>query len=247
MHRFSYNQIDVVGGLHAPQLKSLDVRGNRITRIDSLAYLKSLQTLNASSNHLMVLSSHIKKLVALTNLDLSDNFLGTLALPEYEMKPEKSTETLFDDEQKTEDTIGARKVGDRREWEEAIDPFDGKIVYFCKETKEVRRVKPPGFDEAKLKRTKTIERNRMRDLLGKEEQQWYKTQKETEEYAALSITDNHSSSSVALETERPQTSKTHESGLLSQMQASGLFDPSIQEAWIEMWDQGRARACMTMV
>jgi hypothetical protein len=139
----SFNRIAEVDVLQAPEMEVLRLSNNYVSSLDNMSYLRKLHSLHLDYCHMSVLTAHMKKLKHLTFLDLSHNTLVSVALPSREAVASKAAKSGA--AAKTVQSAVAA-VGDTREWEEVLDPFSGRTSYFCKQTKEVRRSKPPGYD-----------------------------------------------------------------------------------------------------
>jgi Leucine rich repeat len=163
----SFNKIEAVDVLQAPELQVLRINSNYVSSLDNMSYLRKLHTLHMDNCHMSQLTSHMKKLKALTYLDLSHNTLVSLALPSREASESlsgKGKHGTNASDQPTAVVAATAALGDTREWEEVLDPFTGRKSYFCKATKEVRRTKPPGFDLQQAKREQKMRAQRQRQL-----------------------------------------------------------------------------------
>jgi hypothetical protein len=156
MLNLAQNHIEEVAVIQGPEITTLRLNHNHVTSLDSMSFMKKLRSLHLDHCHLVELSSHIKKLKMLTLLDLSYNTLVSLALPSREAAVSVSKM----EKKKPKLGVAAPVYGDTRQWEEVTDPVTKQVSYFCKATREVRRRKPPGFDEQLKVRTMRFEQQK---------------------------------------------------------------------------------------
>ena len=216
----SYNLIEEVDVLQAPDMEVLRLSNNRVSSLDNMSYLRKLHTLHLDFCLMSQLTGHMRKLKNLTYLDLSHNTLVSLALPSREAAVSKAA--LAGEKTDAIVASSAAKVGDNRVWEEVLDPFTGRKSYFCKSTKEVRRTKPPGFDEQDARRREALKKQRT-ELVAKA--------------AELGLGPYE-----APPMERPPTAPVHNAASSTDM----ILRPSTAQLWQEFIDEGTRSAGVAM-
>lgn len=205
----SENRIENVDILQAPLMEVLRFSNNYISSLDNMSYLRKLHTLHLDYCHMSFLTAHMKKLKALTYLDLSHNTLVSLALPSREATASKAQKK--DGKGSGAVQSAEAKIGDTRVWQEVFDPFTGRKSYYCRQTKEARRTKPPGFD---IQQAALAEKHRL--------------QKEAVDRKAATL--------ALAPVEIPEHLKDSASLPLMRSESSTLKEPPKVDPWMELVD-----------